>query len=246
MPKPSIYFVIVFFVLLYYLIKEGYWRGLVKGLIIEIKNNYFPGIVVLIMAVFSVLFIDLPLSNYFSRPNSLSFLQPLISKINGLGDGNILFSLLVFLTIISYFLKKERYLRIFSIALSSSVFAGLINLFIKMLVTRERPYMSLSPYKFLAYADALKKHNLFQVEYLSMPSGHTIIIFAAMIPLVLYYKNRVLKFIFAMLPILVGFARIYLFKHWLSDVIIAAFLGTMIGIVTYRVNINRLKMTSQN
>ncbi len=236
MIKPSIFLQIIFFVLIFLLIKRGYWQGFTDKFREEFKNKYRTGIIILMTAFLSVLFIDYPLSHYFSRPGSMSILKPLIKLVNNLGDGNILFSLLTVLIVISYFLNQERYIKIFSTALSSSVLAGLLNIFFKMIVSRARPYVSLNPNRFFVYIDAYQQHKLFHTDYLSMPSGHTIVIFAAVIPFVLHCKKRIIKFILLTLPVLVGFARIYLFKHWLSDVIIAGFLGTLIGIATYRAN----------
>ncbi|TDX52393.1 phosphatase PAP2 family protein [Orenia marismortui] len=232
MLTPSIYMYIIFISIVFYLVKEGYWNNSFTNLYTTIKSNLKLFLLTLSLTIFSILVLDLPISEYFSDRDNLTFLNHIIAMINNLGDGSFIFSLFTTLVIISLIIKKDKYRRILLISLSSAIYAGLFNLFLKIFFNRARPYVNLNPYKLFTYGNT----HIFRSDYWSMPSGHTIVAFAAFIPLAIHSKNKILKFFFINLSILVAFARIYLFKHWLSDVIIAAFLGTMIGIMTYQHN----------
>lgn len=230
---PSIYMYILFVSIIYYLVKEEYWKGSLEKLSIIIKKNIRPSIIVFIITLFSISFLDLPISKYFSHQNNISFLKPFIRIINKFGDGSFIFPLFITLLIVSLLVQQEKYKKILLISLSSSIYAGLFNLFLKILFNRARPYTDLNPYELFVYNHS----NIFKADYWSMPSGHTIVAFAAIIPLVIHFENKLLKSLLITISILEAFARVYLFKHWLSDVIMAAFLGTIIGIIAYQNNI---------
>ncbi|PRX31047.1 PAP2 superfamily protein [Orenia metallireducens] len=233
MLAPSIYMYILFIFIIYYLIKEDYWKGSFSKLQIIIKKNSNLFLIALILTIFSISFLDLPISKYFSQQNSISFLKPFIKIINNFGDGSFIFPLFTTLLIVSLLIQQDKYKKILLISLSSSIYAGLFNLFLKIFFNRARPYIDLNPYKLFVY----KNINIFRADYWSMPSGHTIVAFAAIIPLVIHFENKLLKSLLITISILEAFARVYLFKHWLSDVIMAAFLGTIIGIIAYQNNI---------
>ena len=61
----------------------------------------------------------------------------------------------------------------------------------------------------------------------SFPSGHTTAAFAMFLSLIFLVKNPVLKFLFFMLALMVGYSRVYLSQHFAADV----FCGSIIGVV---------------
>ena len=61
----------------------------------------------------------------------------------------------------------------------------------------------------------------------SFPSGHATIAFAA--AFILGREHKKLRWLYYLLAILISFSRIYLGKHYPSDVIVGAIIGLLIG-----------------
>lgn len=103
------------------------------------------------------------------------------------------------------------------LALLLSGFFG--EILIKHIVARVRPS------KFLLQEEMLIKEP---VTY-SFPSGHTSSSFAASCMLASYFGNiAVIAFVFA---ILMGFSRVYLRVHYLTDVLAGAVLGSICSLL---------------
>ncbi len=76
----------------------------------------------------------------------------------------------------------------------------------------------------------------------SFPSGHTMSGFALFGLISLYFKNKILSFICLIFALLVGISRIYLFQHFVKDVLFGAVLGVLVAyIIDYIFNINNNK-----
>jgi membrane-associated phospholipid phosphatase len=82
-------------------------------------------------------------------------------------------------------------------------------------------------------------HNLYFVPgtenhlYNSFPSGHATTAFALYFSLALIVKNNTLKFFLFVVALLVGFSRIYLSQHFLSDVYAGASIGVVVTFISY-------------
>jgi len=71
------------------------------------------------------------------------------------------------------------------------------------------------------------------IDY-SFPSGHSAMVSSAFIWLRKDLKRPL--FLVALMPVAVALSRIYLGKHWLSDVIAGLFLGLLLGIINERLS----------
>lgn len=71
------------------------------------------------------------------------------------------------------------------------------------------------------------------IDY-SFPSGHSAMVSSAFAWLGKDLKRAV--FLVALMPVAVALSRIYLGKHWLSDVIAGLFLGLLLGIINGRLS----------
>lgn len=70
-------------------------------------------------------------------------------------------------------------------------------------------------------------------SFFSFPSGHTAAAFALFFSLSIFVKNKFLKLFFLIFALLVGYSRIYLSWHFLSDTLAGAVTGVLITSITY-------------
>jgi undecaprenyl-diphosphatase len=95
--------------------------------------------------------------------------------------------------------------------------AWIIQILIKLIVNRPRPF------------EALHINSLVATSMSSFPSGHAMMFFAFIPTMSKYFPK--MKAILWIVAILVGFSRIYLGVHYFSDVIAGAILGYAIGLI---------------
>lgn len=67
----------------------------------------------------------------------------------------------------------------------------------------------------------------------SFPSGHTTGAFAIFCCLALMAKKPVWKIVFLMLAVISGYSRMYLSQHFLIDVTVGSFIGTLTAVLCY-------------
>ena len=137
-----------------------------------------------------------------------------------MGDG--IFALcLVLLFILRQKKRKEGVALLFAFLIS-----GLIAQVIKTLVNEPRPKLFFEPNTYSYFINGVSLSN-----NASFPSGHTASAFALTTVMILFIKNRVWHIPLLLAAILVGYSRIYLAQHFLGDVLVGAFIGTVSGIL---------------
>jgi len=173
----------------------------------------------LLLAIISYLFIDKELALFFYKHHFTLF-KPLTATGNAAPwiVGSLAFYLF-YRKKEPLFAKKALYL------LSSIAISGIITDIIKPLIARPRPKVWLSEH--LYNPQFLE----FKASFWSMPSGHTTTAFAAATALSLLLPKY--RFLFFLWAFLVGFSRIALTKHFLSDTIIGALIGTLTALILY-------------
>lgn len=72
-------------------------------------------------------------------------------------------------------------------------------------------------------------------EHQSFPSGHTATAFAlfTLISVFMLPKKGLLQFLFFLTACAVGYSRLYLFEHFLHDVLVGMVLGVLVVIISY-------------
>ncbi len=197
-----------------------------KGLILVLAVTIFSMIIVAAALSILVFFIRKPLSKY--KDVEIKIFEKLATQTSRLRNrvilfitflGSPVFLVVANLVLLAFFLFLRRYswfsIRIIVIALSSLV----LMLFLKYLFKRKRP---LSPL-------------LKAAKGLSFPSGHSItaVTFYGLLIYIVFktQPDGILKFIVAavliLLIILIGFSRIYLRVHYVSDVLAGFIIGTL-------------------
>lgn len=103
-----------------------------------------------------------------------------------------------------------------------------VNLILKNAVGRERPWT----HEELGWAeDFYAQYGIELSRDYCFPSGHTAVTFCAAAVLVIFYRAKVIPAVFVAL--LIGFSRIYLCEHYVSDVAAGIIIGSLCGVAGY-------------
>lgn len=148
------------------------------------------------------------------------YMSRAFSKFTYLAEGGV-YAILIFIAL--FLFPSTRY-KSYLLGFGTALNAILVNLIIKKVVKRPRPF------------------NLYKINIsipkpkdFSFPSGHTSVTAAATVVLIYYgviYNIGIWYFLVNILfLILMGFSRIYLKVHFLSDVIAGAIIGSVNGII---------------
>lgn len=175
------------------------------------------------------LFFDLQVNSWILgfRDNFLTKVMIFVSDFSL----NVGFILVAFLVI--YFVIKRHFRTAFNLSLST-ILANIIFYALKNIVHRDRPELTF---------------RLIQESNFSFPSGHATIAFTIYpILAILILKtnlNKPLKYIFStilvLFPFVVGFSRLYLGVHYITDVFAGMVLGLSITAIFFFVEKESLK-----
>ncbi len=175
-----------------------------------------------LITIFSLIFLILTIISFFSgldakvhdyffpvNQNILTLIMSYITLIGG-REGIMIISLIV---LISFLMKKKYDFSLFYLISVSG--ATIVNYELKNLFQRVRP-------------------EIYGTEF-SFPSGHAMASTVAFGTLALYFwpKNKKISISLLIIPLLVGFSRIYLDVHWVSDVFGGFFFGAIWLAITF-------------
>ncbi|GAA4463793.1 phosphatase PAP2 family protein [Nibrella saemangeumensis] len=140
-----------------------------------------------------------------------------------LGDGAFSFIIIAILFI------RSKWMGI--LASGSFAISGLLSIFLKRVVF---PH-NLRPLKYFEHSD-WEYHVLKGLDihsYNSFPSGHTITAFAVFSLLAMLDERKGRGWALALLAILVGYSRVYLFQHFVEDVYAGSIVGTLSTLLVF-------------
>lgn len=244
MPKPILvlgaFFSIYAILEMIFCIKHGYWRGIIRALADTIRLNKKVIISALILIIVCIFTLDLPITNLCKNLYNVD-VYTIVDFICSMGESWFVIGVLLTLSLAFLAFNKANESVLFKIAYMSAAYAGLFNLVAKFILNRQRPSIGLDHLGFFSFflSDNKKLDDL-TYAYNSMPSGHTITVFAAILPLILYIKNPIYKGMLIIFGVLASMSRVYTINHWFSDVCTGAALGALIGISMYNINKHRL------
>lgn len=148
---------------------------------------------------------------------------PILDKImvfiTHLGDEGYLW---IAIAVLMLFFKKTRKC---GIMLAMVLIAGLVvgNLGLKNLIARERPYVQ-NP--------EMLEHLLIKpLSSYSCPSGHTMSSVECATVIFMFDKRYGIPAV--IIAALIGFSRMYLYVHFLTDVLLGALIGIALGMLVY-------------
>lgn len=127
----------------------------------------------------------------------------------------------IFLALFLYKLKNDK-LESFALFLSLVFTFLFVSFGLKNLIHRPRPEFFLSTHAILPWDFA---------DTWSFPSTHATLAFA--LAVILSKKHTLHKLLFYITALLIAFSRIYLGKHFPSDVLIGSITGMVIGSVSF-------------
>ncbi len=110
----------------------------------------------------------------------------------------------------------------------SLLYAGTINLLLKVLLSRSRPYLNQGNTNFGNYN--------FTFDYYSMPSGHSTVAFTISTVLAERINNIYATIGLYGLAALTAYQRVYSDNHWISDTILGAAIGVVISRAVVKLN----------
>lgn len=158
---------------------------------------------------------DIKVSYIFPKLYHHKFLCKTMTLITGVGDFGMIWLFLIFILSLN---NKTQLLaqKMLAALLLSTIISQVI---IKSIVKRKRPCQTYSNIKMLIAIPS---------DY-SFPSGHTASSFACATAICFFFpKTGILFILFAFL---ISFSRLFLFVHYLSDVIFGIILGILVGIL---------------
>ena len=166
--------------------------------------------------------------SFFKHSESIERFFHFITKF---GEGY--FELLLTVVLLSFFLinkKKYNHLKKYILAIIFTLLSTQITVNImKVLFARARPSITINPDKFYGIMTMIKDSSFWKGNYVSFPSGHTITIWGTIWVLSFIIKSKAIKIPLFILGILVGMSRIYLVRHWSSDVVASIILSYFIA-----------------
>ena len=163
--------------------------------------------------------IELPICAYFNRANNLKAIRLFFKAVSRLGDGVFWYSLIA--ATVATFGKEAVYP-----SLHMFVTGGIGVIVYKILkehMVRERPFIT---------HDSITC-NTRPLDRYSFPSGHTLHAVSFSILLVYYYPG--LFWLVTSFAILVSLSRFILGLHYISDVVIGAFIGAVLAILSLQI-----------
>ena len=158
------------------------------------------------------------------RSSCGKFFTPIFKVITLCGNMGAIF---IACTVIMLFFKKTK--KIGAVSLIALFFGFLFtNLILKNLIARMRPFSDTTSEFYTFWKSA---GELYASGY-SFPSGHTTSAAAFGVSLFIN-KDKKYSWLFLLIPVVMGFTRIYFVVHYVSDVFFGFVVGTASAVISH-------------
>ena len=179
------------------------------------------GIVIAAITIASAFYFDDAVRNFVAQHQNL-VARNFMRNISLFGDWPEHFALGLILAGVAWWRGNKKWTRIFLSMLIALAIAGVVGRGIEIATGRARPSVRTE-----------EVWNRFSSKYHAFPSGHVTASMAFFG--VLFFANRRVAVACLAIPILIGFSRIYLGAHYLSDVVCGIILGILSAVLVARV-----------
>jgi membrane-associated phospholipid phosphatase len=180
------------------------------------------GIVIAAIATVAAFHFDHAMVNFIAQHRD-RLANKMMNKISHFGDWPEHFAVGLLLAGVAWWRGSKKWTRIFLAMLIALALAGLAGHVIKISTGRARPSVK---------TEEVWKGPRFSSKFHAFPSGH--VAASAAFFGVLCFANWRIGLACLPIPLLIGFSRMYVAAHYLSDVVFAAVLGILCAILVAR------------
>ena len=187
------------------------------------------GIVIAAIAIAAAFHFDHAMQNFIAQHQD-RVANKIMNKISRFGDWPEHFAVGLLLAGIAWWRGSKKWTRIFLAMLIALAIAGLAGRVIKISTGRARPSVK---------TEEVWEGPRFSSKFHAFPSGHvagSTAFFA-----VLLFANWRIGLACLPIPLLIGFSRMYVAAHYLSDVVFAAVLGIFCAILLDRLFLREIR-----
>ena len=199
----------------------------------SLKAVALLGLLVIAMSILCIMVVDYPVM-YFMAKHQDGLVREIFYRLTDAGHGTLYFVTIFFLLIVAsgckyfdlHYLEPEKLNKIILICfflLAALIIAGIATHVLKIFFGRWRPdtmiYTGVSGFSWFNLAHDAK----------SFPSGHSQLIWTVAVCLLLIYPRLIIFYLAT--AILVSFSRVMLNQHFVSDVVLGAYLGSIVPIL---------------
>jgi membrane-associated phospholipid phosphatase len=194
------------------------------NLFVKHKSAFYwlIGMLIALIVMIAAFYFDNAVHHYMTAHQTRG-LRHFMQNVSRLGDWPEHFAFGLLLAGIAWWRGSKRWTRVFLAMLIALAIAGLVGRVIKISTARARPSVEI---------EQVLNRSRFSSKFHAFPSGHV----AASTAFfgVLFFANRRIGLACLPIPILIGFSRMYVNAHYLSDVVFAAILGVLCALLTAR------------
>jgi membrane-associated phospholipid phosphatase len=188
----------------------------------KIVFYWLIGIVIAAIVVVAAFYFDEPMRNFMAQHQNRAT-HNFMRKVSRLGDWPEHFALGLALAGLAWWRGSRKWTRVFLSMLIALAIAGVAGRGIKIATGRARPSVKI---------EQVLNRSRFSSNFHAFPSGHVAASTAFFA--VLLFANWRIGLGCLLIPLLIGFSRIYIGAHYLSDVVFAAILGVLCALLTAR------------
>jgi len=189
------------------------------------------GIVIAAVTIAAAFYFDDAVRNFVAQHQN-RVARNFMRNISLFGDWPEHFALGLVLAGIALWRGNKKWTRIFLSMLVALAIAGVIGRGIEIATGRARPSVRTE-----------EVWNRFSSKYHAFPSGHVTASMAFFG--VLFFANRRVAVACLPIPILIGFSRVYIGAHYLSDVVCGVILGILSAVLVARVFLRQSTIDNQ-
>ena len=187
------------------------------------------GIVIAAIAIAAAFHFDHAMQNFIAQHQD-RVANKIMNKISRFGDWPEHFAVGLLLAGIAWWRGSKKWTRIFLAMLIALAIAGLAGRVIKISTGRARPSVK---------TEEVWEGPRFSSKFHAFPSGHVAASTAFFA--VLLFANWRIGLACLPIPLLIGFSRMYVAAHYLSDVVFAAVLGIFCAILVDRLFLREIR-----